>query len=110
TAPDVADLGSTQTILDHSLPGDGVYLVSGRLKITNASGGTVNIGCGVRVEGNLVPNAGGSLDDGATATFQVPYVFTVEDPSAGVQVLCDSGGAPPGVSVSDIHLNLFKFA
>ena len=110
TAPDVADLGSLQTILDHPLPAAGVYLVSGRLTITNESGGTVNIGCGVRVEGTLVPNAGGSLDDGASATFQVPYVFTVEDPSSGVQLLCDSGGAPAGISVSDIHLNLFKLA
>jgi hypothetical protein len=27
-----------------------------------------------------------------------------------VQLLCDSGGAPAGVSVTDIQLNLFKFA
>jgi len=110
TAPDVADLGSAQTILDHSLPAAGVYLVSGRVTITNHSGGTVNIGCGVRVEGNLVPNAGGSVDDGASAVFQIPYVYTVEDPSGGVQLLCDSGGAPAGVSVSGIQLNLFKFS
>jgi hypothetical protein len=110
TAPDVANLGSLQVILDHTLPGPGVYLVSGRVAITNTSGATVNIGCGVRFEGNLVPSAGGSVDDGATVTFQIPFVYTVEDPSSGVQLLCDSGGASTGVSVSDIHLNLFKFS
>jgi len=108
TAPDVANLGSAQTILDHSLPGAGVYLVSGRVTITNNSGATVNIFCGVRFEGNLVPSAGGSVNDGTTATFQIPYVYTVEDPSSGVQLVCDSCGATTGVSVSDIRLNLFK--
>jgi hypothetical protein len=110
TAPDVANLGSAQTILDHSLPGAGVYLVSGRVTISNTSGATVNIFCGVRFEGNLVPSAGGSVNDGATMTFQIPYVYTVEDPSGGVQLVCDSGGAATGVDVSDIRLNLFKFS
>jgi hypothetical protein len=110
TAPDVANLGNLQVILDHSLPGPGVYLVSGRVTIANHSGGTVNVGCGVRIEGNLVPSGGGSVNDGATTTFQIPYVYTVEDPSGGVQLLCDSGGAPTGVDVSDIRLNLFKFS
>jgi hypothetical protein len=109
TAPDVADLGSAQTILTRSLPGAGVYLVSGRVKVTNSSGGPVSVFCGVQIEGNLAPSGGGSVDDGATATFQIPFVFTVEDASGGVQLVCDSGGAPSGVSVSDIHLNLFKF-
>ena len=110
TAPDVANLGSAQTLLDHSLPGAGVYLVSGRVTITNNSGGTVNIFCGVRFEGNLVPSAGGSVNDGASMTFQIPYVYTVENASGGVQLVCDSGGASTGVSVSDIRLNLFKFS
>jgi len=110
TATDVANLGSAQVILDHPLPGAGVFLVSGRVTITNHSGATVNIWCGVRLEGNLVPSAGGSVDDGASVTFQIPYVYTVEDPSSGVQLLCDSGGASTGVSVSDIRLSLFKFS
>jgi hypothetical protein len=110
TAPDVANLGSAQVILDHTLPGAGVYLVSGRVTIANTSGATVNIFCGVRFEGNLVPSAGGSVDDGATTTFQIPYVYTVENASGGVQLVCDSGGAATGVSVSDIRLNLFKFS
>jgi hypothetical protein len=110
TAPDVANLGSAETILDHSLPAAGVYLVSGRVTITNNSGATVNIFCGVRFEGNLVPNAGGSVNDGTSSTFQIPYVYTLEDPSSGVQLVCDSGGASTGVSVSDIRLNLFKFS
>ena len=109
-APEVANLGSAQTLLDHSLPGAGVYLVSGRVTITNNSGGTVNIFCGVRFEGNLVPSAGGSVNDGASMTFQIPYVYTVENASGGVQLVCDSGGASTGVSVSDIRLNLFKFS
>jgi hypothetical protein len=110
TAPDVTDLGSLQTILTGQLAGAGVYLVSGRVRITNNSGSTVNIGCGVQIEGNLVPSAGGSVNDGASLTLQIPYVYTVEDASGGVQLICDSGGAATGVSVTDIHLNLFKFA
>jgi hypothetical protein len=108
TAPDVGNLGSLQTILSGQLAGAGVYLVSGRVMITNNSGSTVNVGCGVQIEGNLVPSAGGSVNDGASATLQIPYVYTVEDASGGVQLICDSGGAGGGVSVSDIHLNLFK--
>jgi hypothetical protein len=109
TAPDVSDLGTVQTILTRSLPGAGVYLVSARVKITNGSGSTVSVYCGVQVEGSLIPSGGGSVDDGTSVTFQIPFVFTVEDASGGVQLVCDSGGAPSGVSVSDIHLNLFKF-
>ena len=110
TAPDVSNLGSLQTILTRPLAGAGVYFVSGRVMITNNSGGTVNIGCGVRMEGNLIPTAGGSVADGAAATFQIPYVFTVEDATGGAELVCDSGGAGTGVSVSDIHLSLFKLA
>jgi hypothetical protein len=110
TAPDVSNLGSLQTILARPLAGAGVYFVSGRVMITNNSGGTVNIGCGVRIEGSLIPTAGGSVADGASTTFQIPYVFTVEDATGGAELVCDSGGAGSGVSVSDIHLNLFKLA
>jgi hypothetical protein len=110
TAPDVSNLGSVQTILTGPLSGAGVYLVSGRVRITNASGSTANISCGVQIEGNLVPSAGGSVDDGASTTFQIPYVYTVEDASGGVQLVCDSGGAGSGVAVSNIRLSLFKFA
>jgi hypothetical protein len=109
TSPPITDLSARRTVIDRPLQGKGVYLISGRVTITNNSGAQQSAGCGVLLEGTEVPGAFvTTLDDGASATGQFPYVYTVTDASQGVQLMCEAPGAANGVTVSGIKLYLFK--
>jgi hypothetical protein len=108
TSPDIADLSDPVTVLDEQLLGNGVYLISGRVTFTNNSGAQQGVDCVVLLEGNQVTGFGTTLDDGASATGQLPFAYTVKDASQGMQLLCEAPGAASGVTVSGIQLSLFK--